>query len=593
MAQQVYTSTTISVQQETLRRRLPVVVAALLILSITLVIRMILFQAPQDPQVASYIDRVRNANYGTTRNETSARGMIYDRNGQPLAVNTLKYRIGISPNLVSNEEDTIAELSAILGRDPLEIRRIVTSNAQWELLATNVEPDVWRRIAELDYISIGVESIPERYYPQGDLLSQVIGFVGWDVDVLRGYIGVEGRYEEDLAGRVRRQEVSNIPFTVPQDEQRLDRGADIVLTIDRDIQYLAQMELQAALEATGAQSGTVIVMNPNNGDILAMISLPTFDSNNYQEVDDNRILRNPAVADVYEPGSVFKVLTVAAALEKKTITPTWTYIDNGSIEVGGRTYLNWDRQAYGQMDVEGMLVNSLNVGAASIAVEMGTDDFYSMISTFGIGQRTGVDLPFEAAGLVKMPNRDADWSPSDLGSNSFGQGISVTSLQMLNAVNVIANGGLLVQPRVVSQVVRGGNVDNLEPIIIRRSLSEETAQIVTNMMVNVVERGLDNQAMLPGYTIAGKTGTAQIANALGYEEGTSKVSFIGFLPADDPQISILVMLDRPRSSIWATYTAAPVFRNLAEKLVLMLEIPTDDVRYALAEEQGDISSIDR
>jgi cell division protein FtsI (penicillin-binding protein 3) len=581
------------VQQEMLRRRLPVVILVLLFVSLTLVIRMILFQAPQEPQVASYIDRVRNANYGTTREETSARGVIYDRNGQPLAVNTLKYRIGISPGLVSNRDDTVAQLASILGIDVLRVREILDSDSSYELLATNVEPDVWRRVADLDLISIVVEPIPQRYYPQGDLLSQVVGFVGWDENTFRGYIGVEARYEEDLAGRVRRQQISNIPFTVPQDEERLDRGADIVLTIDRDIQYLAQIELQNAIQTYGAQSGTIIVMNPNNGDILAMVSSPTFDPNNYAEVEDRRLLSNPAISSVYEPGSVFKVLTVAAALEKGTIDRTWTYIDTGSITVGGQTYPNWDGNAYGQIDVEGLLVNSLNVGAATVAIEMGTEDFYSMITSFGIGRRTGVDMQGEVEGIVKIPNRDPDWSPSDLGSNSFGQGISVTPLQMLNAANIIANGGFLVQPRIVSQIVHGEQIENLEPIIISRPLSSETAQIVTNMMVSVVERGLDDQARLPGYTIAGKTGTAQIPNALGYEQGTSIVTFIGFLPADDPQISILVKLDRPKTSVWASQVAAPVFRSLAEKLVLMLEIPTDEVRYQLAEQGGNIGSIDR
>lgn len=581
----------INVQQDTLRRRLPLVIAVLMFMSMALVVRMILFQAPQEPQVAAYVQRVRNANYGTTREEISARGMIYDRNGQPLAVNTLKYRIGISPDLISNQEEVIADLSAILGRDPLEIREIVNSDAVWELLATDVEPNVWRQIAQLDLISVNAEPIPERYYPQGDLLGQVIGFVGWDENTLRGYIGVESRYETDLAGRSRTQSVSNIPFTVPQDEERLDRGADLVLTIDRDIQYLAQVELQNAIQTYAAQSGTIIVMNPNTGDILAMVSYPTFDPNNYAEVTDARILSNPAISSIYEPGSVFKVITVAAALENGSIDPGWTYFDTASIDIGGLIVNNWDDQGYGTMDVEGMLVNSLNVGAVQVARAMGPEDFYSMISSFGIGQRTGVDLQGEADGIIRIPNRDVNWSPSDLGANSYGQGISVTPLQMLNAVNVIANGGLLVQPRIVWQIVPKGK--DPDPIVTDRVLSPETAQIVTNMMVNVVEQGLDDQARLPGYTLAGKTGTAEIPNAVSYEAETSIVTFVGFLPADDPQISIIVKLDRPKNGYWASQVAAPVFRSLAEKLVLMLEIPTDDVRYRLAAEGGNIGTIDR
>jgi cell division protein FtsI/penicillin-binding protein 2 len=582
----------ISMQHEMLRRRLPIVVAGLITISVIMVIRMISFQAPQDPRVTSYVQALRDANYGTTQVRTSPRGIIYDRNGQPLAVNTLLYRIGISPGLIGDREAAIQSLSVALNLDPLAVSNIVSdTRSVYRLLATNVEPDTWRRVDALNYTAIQAEQIPRRYYPQGDLASQLIGLVGGGAEDLRGYNGVEGYYQGVLTGQTRSEEVSNLPFDVPADDSNQPiRGADLVLTLDRDVQFLIETELRAALDSTGAPSGTIIVMNPNTGDILGMASFPTYNANEIP--NDARLLRNPAISDVYEPGSVFKVLTVAGALEEGVVTPDWTYVDQGVFPVGGEEIRNWDGVAHGVVDLTTALVDSLNIGMATIAVEeMGRDAFYARISAFGIGERTRVDLEGEEAGNLRIPG-DPIWSESDLATNSFGQGVAVTPLQMLNAVNVIANGGLLMQPRVVSQVVRGTEVENREPVVIRRVLSPETARTVREMMIRVVNEGVDGLASVPGYTVAGKTGTAQIFTPIG-PDSRNMMTFIGIIPGDDPQISVLVKLDRPTSGQFASQTAAPVFARLAERLVLMLEIPTDEVRSQLAAKGGVIGGIHR
>jgi cell division protein FtsI/penicillin-binding protein 2 len=426
------------------------------------------------------------------------------------------------------------------------------------------------------------------------LASQLIGFVAGDGNTFRGYVGVEGYYQDQLAGRVRSRTVRNIPTEFQLDNAILERGSDLVLTIDRDTQFLVETVLQQALAGTGATSGTIIVMNPRNGDILAMASLPTFDPNNLP-LDNARILQNPAIQAVYEPGSVFKVLTAAAALEAGNITPNWTYNDQGSYQVGSRTIYNWDRVAHGETSLQTMLVDSLNVGAATIAVEaMGRDEFYRGITRFGIGSRTRVDLEGEEAGILKVPNVSPDWSESDLGTNSYGQGVSVTPLQMLTAVNAIANRGVMMRPRVVQQIVNGVEVTNLEPVPLQKAISEETARVVAEMMVAVVRDGIDGRAALPGYTIAGKTGTAEIPLVTGgYSTSEFIMTFVGFLPADDPQISILVKLDRPTSGSFASQTAAPVFRQLVERLVIMMEIPDDETRRQLAAQGGDVNLIRR
>lgn len=578
-------------QEEMLKRRLPIVIVGLLVVSILLLGRVISFQFQYQwaPEVINYLEGLRNSSYSRTLRLAAARGIIYDRGMQALAVNTLEYRVGVSPNLVSNPRQLATQLAALLNLDELDTFEKLSTNRPYVLLAARVNAEIGHQVAELrkQIPAINIEPIARRSYPQGTLAAQVVGFVGGD---LKGYYGVEGFYQEQLAGRERDERVSNIPFDLPRDREE-DHGGNIVLTIDRDVQFLAESELQKAIAESGSRSGTIIIMNPRNGDILAMASYPSFDPNTYFAVDDASLLINPAISQQYEPGSVMKVLTIAAALEKGTITPQDTYVDQGSIEIGGRRIENWDRQAHGVVSMTQVLVQSLNVGAATVSLKMGPSDFYSMFRAFGIGRPTGIDLQGEASGTLHIPG-DEDWSESNLGTNSFGQGVAVTPLQMLTAISAIANDGLMMQPHVVRQIIDGNTVQTSQPSALGRPISAETARIVTNMMVAVVRDGLDGNASVPGYTIAGKTGTAEIPSPVGYEPGVSIVSFVGFLPADDPQISVLIKLDRP-SGYWGSQVAAPVFRRLAERLVILLKIPPDDVRAALAAQGGAVNEIDR
>lgn len=587
MAQQVYQGE--ALQQQMLRQRMPFVIIAMIVFGVLLLFRVISFQFPQDPRVEREFAAQRDANSGRTERVETPRGNIYDRNGNPLAYNMRQYRVGISPNVISDPAGTASDLAVILDRDEFEIYELLTSNNNWELLESRVDADVWQQISELDLFGITVDRVQKRLYPQGLLAGQVLGFVAGDGEDLRGYNGVEGYYESWLAGIVRDQEVSNIPFDLPEDLAALGRGADLVLTIDRDVQFLVEAELALAVAETGAIGGTVIVMNPRNGYVLAMASNPSFNPNEYFNYPD-QALRNPAISDAYEPGSVFKVITVAAGLEKGVITREWTYNDQGALQVGGITVQNWDRRAYGIVDTTQILVNSLNIGAANIALQLGWQDFYGMVEQFGIGSLTGIDLQGESAGILRTPTSlEGDWSESDLATNSYGQGLSVTPLQMLQAVNAIANDGLLMEPRIVHQIVDGDNIITSRPSARRRPISAETAQIVTEMMISVVRDGLDERGQVPGYAIAGKTGTAEIASPTGYLDNAWNMTFVGFFPADDPQVSILVKLDRPTSGQFASQTAAPAFSRLTQRLVHLLEIPTDDVRWALAAEGVDIN----
>jgi cell division protein FtsI/penicillin-binding protein 2 len=570
-------------RQDVINRRVPFVIGFLIVISGLLLVAVSRYQWLPPSVEREFLARGRS-NVSELRRLPAERGIIYDRDGQPMAFNTIEYEVGLSANLITSDRrvEVARQLAVILNLDEMSILEKLNTNAPWQLLARPVSADVGRRVAELKILGVVLNPIQKRYYPQGELASQVLGFVIPDNnDVTKGAMGVEGYYNQALAGRTLEEQITNIPFVLPDDRRtNAQRGMGLVLTIDRDLQFWVETELRAAMEQTGSTRGTIILMNPRNGDILAMASLPTFDPNNFVRVEDPALLKNPAISETYEPGSVMKVLTVAAALEMRAITPDWTYNDTGGLDVGGIRVRNWDRAAHGVTDVTGLLVQSLNVGAATVALEMGADEFYTRMRAFGMGVPTRVDLPGEEAGIMRVPG-DPDWSEANLATNSYGQGMAVTPLQMLTAINAIANDGLMMQPRVVSQIIDGDQVINSQPSALGRVISKETADLVTQMMVRVVEdEGGAGLARVPGYTIAGKTGTAEIPSATGYEANASIVTFVGFFPADNPQVSVLVKLDRPRD-YWGSRVAAPVFSTLAKRLVILMGIPNDQVRQQL------------
>jgi cell division protein FtsI/penicillin-binding protein 2 len=324
-------------------------------------------------------------------------------------------------------------------------------------------------------------------------------------------------------------------------------------------------------------------MDPRTGALLAIVSYPTYNPNDFVGTD-LQLLADPSVSSMWEPGSIFKIITWAAGLDSGTISPGTTFYDNGAMEVGGRVIKNWDRQGHGLVSMTDGLVESLNTVAAFVSTSMGKERFYTYLRRFGFGNLTGVDLASEGPGMIKLPG-DSNWFPSELGTNSFGQGIAVTPMQMVTAVSAVANQGMLMKPYIVHQFIttdltgRQDRVVQVEPMIVRRAISPATAQTLTNMLVEVIERGA-TQAQVPGYRIAGKTGTAQIPTAYGYHPSDTIASFIGYAPADAPQFIVLVKLDRPSASPWGSQTAAPTFRAIADRLFTYLQIPPDEIRLA-------------
>jgi cell division protein FtsI/penicillin-binding protein 2 len=342
---------------------------------------------------------------------------------------------------------------------------------------------------------------------------------------------------------------------------------------------ITEEELARALQNTGASSGSIIVANPRNGEILAMASSPSYDPSQYVAIankDGLEAFVNPAVSDNFEPGSIFKILTMAAALDSNTVKPDTVYNDTANIEVGGQLIWNWDRGSHGPTDMTGLLAKSLNVGASTLAMRMGQQQFYKYMRAFGLGKPTGIDLQHEAAGLVITRDKNPDrWSEAILASNSFGQGIATTPMQMVAAVAAVANDGVLVQPHIVKKIVRGDRVDEAKVVAAGRPISKDTANTLTQMLVNAVRREVPD-AIVDGYSIAGKTGTAQIPVPGGYDDPWTIATFIAYAPAEDPQVIILVKLDRPTSSMWGSETAVPVFHELATRLFPVLGVRPDN-----------------
>jgi cell division protein FtsI/penicillin-binding protein 2 len=525
------------------------------------------------------------------------RGEIYDRNGHLLAGNETVYEVGVELNYVKDKQAVALAVAGELGLNPDDLYNQMANppaGQQYLILANYVAADKADQLkklkdatdaktapGEISSLS-GLEftAHPQRSYPEGSLASNLLGFVSREG---RGYFGIEEKYNDLLAG-------TPVQVWVPTDPNkaldipRVPNGTTLILTINRELQASVEQILDASLGKYGAQHGTIVVMDPRNGEILALASSPRMDLNqfwNYGSIYQNASEFDRAVGLPYEPGSVIKVLTMAAALDTGAVVPSTSFLDTGAILVGGATIRNWDDQAWGQQDMIGCLQHSLNVCLAWVAERMGAQNFYNYMNRFGFGHLTGIDLAGEAAGRLKVPG-DGDWYPVDLATNAFGQGISVTPVQIMMASSSVANDGRMVTPHVLYAMVRDGRQYNVPAQYAGSPISADTAHTLNQMLAVSLENE-SSGALVPGYRVAGKTGTAQIPSDFGYEDGVTNASFIGWGPVDDPKFMIYVWLERPSSSIWGSETAAPVFSQVAQQTVLLLNIPPDNIRQEIAQ----------
>ena len=552
------------------KQRLILVATFMGLFTIVLIARLVQFQVIQQEETADHaISQYQVIDWPD-------RGIIYDRHGAVLAANGADYQIGATPNMVTDPQELATALAPILQEQRYQLLAKLQEKRPYVSVAGRVSPDIAETIRRIPYRNgLQIEPLQRRFYPQGTLMSHTIGYVDFEG---RGRSGIEGYYDRELAGEAASQWVKLSPLEVQQDVNARE-GADLTLTIDRTVQYTVERHLREAIAQYGCSGGSIIVSDPKTGEILAMASEPGFDPYVFYDVDPDSIF-HPIVSKQFEPGSVMKLITMAAALDSGAATPESTYYDSGELFVGGHRTVNWTRLAHGNVDMTTLLAQSLNVGAATLVLWMGTDTYYDYMQAFGFGQQTGIDLMAEAAGQMPLPGEQL-WEESFLATNAYGQSMGVTPIQMVAAISALANEGKMMQPFLVKEIRRGKGTYVNEPTIISQPIRKETAQQLTAMATNALRTAIP-QAQVEGYTVAGKTGTAQVPENGIYLPDAVIGTFSGWLPADSPEILIYVKLDRPDIP-WGSQTAAPTFAKLANELVVMLDIPPDNIRL-----QGDV-----
>ena len=570
--------------------RLGFVFAVVFLLAAGLVGRLVYWQVVEGIQLKSKVVKQHELDLIVP----ARRGSIFDSNRDLLAGSVSVDFVYAHPPQIRRPEEAAAQLAPVLGISVEQLLPILSDKSRQYvrlLGGRKVSPEVSRRVADLRIPGIFLEPTTQRTYPGGQIAAHLLGFV--DNEGI-GWYGLEGQYGGDTGGpvggtpgrlRAERDTANNeIAFADRHWQPPID-GFDLILTIDRTIQYVAERELDRAIAQHQASGGTVIVMDPKSGAVLAMASRPGFDPNKFDEfAKQPEQFANPAVSLVYEPGSTFKVITMAAALGERLVTPETTYNDSGVLSIGGYTIRNWDHKANGVTNMTQLLEKSSNIGASWLAItKLGADRFYRYVNSFGFGQPTGIDLQGEGRGIVR-DNRARLWSEVDLATNSFGQAISVTPIQMVSAVAAIANGGIMMKPFVVKEVrdsVTGKVVTETHPQIARQVLPRDAAQTLLTMLHGAAENGETRGTLVPGFKVAGKTGTAQIPDFVngGYDSSLTIASFIGAVPAEDPQFVILVKIDKPTTEPWGSLIAKPAFAVIAQEITRYKRLrPTEAIR---------------
>jgi cell division protein FtsI (penicillin-binding protein 3) len=501
------------------------------------------------------------------------RGTISDQKGNELAVSIEVDSVYADPQKVTDPDKTAQRLAALLQIDQGELKGKLRSGNSFEWVQRKITPKEVDEIKALHLPGIHFLKENKRFYPNAQLASHVIGFVGLDS---KGLEGLESQYDSILSGNRQiwtpgkdargREIVDQIP------SQEGEQFRNIVLTLNKHIQHIVETELSRTVQKWGAKGGFAIAMDPSTGKVLALAVYPSYNPNQFLQARA-KAWRNRAVADIFEPGSMFKTFLAAAALEEKIVRPTDSfYCENGSYTVYDRTI--HDHSKHGWLTFQQIIKFSSNIGASKVGEKMGKDRFYRYIKAFGFGEKTQIGLPGEGKGILHHPRY---WSPVALDTISFGQGVSVTGIQMISALSAIANGGFLMKPLIVEKMTdeKGRVVQSFQPEVVRRVLTGETAKKVAALLKTTTERGGTGEGAVPaGFEVAGKTGTAQKADALmkGYAEDRYTSGFMGFAPAEDPRLAVLVVIDEPQENIYGGTVAAPAFKGIVEKVLPYLNV---------------------
>ncbi|VAX17151.1 Cell division protein FtsI [Peptidoglycan synthetase] [hydrothermal vent metagenome] len=515
------------------------------------------------------------------------RGLIYDRNLNELAVSIEMNSIFVNPRKITQTNKLARSLARVLepgsGARRLKLqRKLVRSinkrkNKSFVWVSRKVSQDVYMKIKNQGLPGVGFVKETKRFYPKRDIAAKIIGFCGIDN---QGLYGLEYYYDEVIRPVNSRMTVLKDalgrPITMPGALDIPGRPApyDLGLTIDERVQYITEKALERQVKRYDAKGGIAIVMDPMSGEILAIAEQPKYNPNNYAKYTAGW-WKPKAVSNAVEPGSTFKLFVVATAIEKGLVHPDEKIdCEGGHYKYAGRYFKEANNGGYNNLTVNEIIAKSSNIGAIKIAEKIGPEKLYKNLRLFGFGSKTDIDLPGESAGLLRSVRKWSKWS---LPSISFGQELSVTPIQLVAGVSVFANGGYLLRPRVVKAFLRDGVVaERFGTKVVRKVISRSTAKAVTNMMVKTVEEGTGKRASVPGFNVAGKTGTAQKADQKTKSYSTTKnlSSFIGFFPAENPRLSILVMIDEPKGVAWGGVVAAPVFKEIAMRAARILRIPS-------------------
>jgi len=526
---------------------------------------------------ASELNALGQAQYGSTVSLSAQRGVIKTSDGFAIAGNKISYLLFANPKEIGDEKNLVGKLSEILGTKQASISSKLLPERFWVPIQTQVDEKAKEKIELLKFPGVGFEEQTTRFYPEASMAAKLLGFVGKDDNGEdKGYFGLEGYYDRQLRGKSGQaiviHDASGRPILSKLSDStgKVD-GRDLTLHVDRSIQFMLDSTLKDGIEQYGAASGMAAVMDPKTGGILAMSSFPTFDPRSYQDFG-NDLYRNPFISDTYEPGSTFKPLIIASALDASLIKPdTKCPICAGPVLIGGYEIHTWNDEYNENESMTDVIVHSDNTGMVYVGEKLGLDRMVSYIDKFGIGNLTGVDLQGEVSPFARQKE---NWYPIDVATASFGQGITVTPIELLSAFSAIANNGKRMEPHVVSKITTSdGQTIDIPPKVLSQPISERAAKITTEMMVNAVDNGEAKFARLKGYRIAGKTGTAQIPLAGHYDPTKTIASFIGFAPADDPKFLMLVVINRPTSSIYGAETAAPIFFKAARNILTYYGIP--------------------
>jgi len=495
------------------------------------------------------------------------RGEIFFRNGEILATNVRKNYVFACPEEIKEKEKIAEKLANILEKDKEELLKKLEKDSLFEEIERDLSQEEEKKIKEDNLTGIYLGQADFREYPQKEIAAQVVGFLGGDGC---GQYGIEGFYNDILKGEEKFQE---------EDSDELDNinGSDLYLTLDYNIQFMAEGLLEKAKEDLKIEGGEIIVLDPKTGEILALADFPNFNPNKYSEVENFDLFQNGAIQKIYEPGSIFKPVTMASAFNEGAITPHTTYIDKGIVKIGGYKIYNYGERVWGKRSMIEVLERSINTGAVFAERQVGHNKFLEYIKRFGFLEPTGIDLQGEvfSENIEFRKGYEINFATA-----SFGQGIEVTPIQMARALAIIANGGKSIHPFVVDRISENGEVVKVNSKLSEEQIiSQKTSSQLTAMLVSVVENGYGKAAKIPGYYIAGKTGTSQVPwsslgiEKKGYSDKTWQ-SFVGFVPAFNPRFLVLVKLNNPQAKT-AEYSATPLFKELAKYIIDYLQIPPD------------------